>query len=283
LERTQVRPDLSVSMDSLTVPFPIQDPEDLSEVLARLGFSAIAYTWYVLGLKIVQVFGFGLVGWIIFLRRSSDWFLLLLSLMLVTFGIGMVIYIPSLWGLAPRVLYYVGMVLVIFCFYLFPDGRFVPHWTLYAGIAGAVWRLLYLLPATYHPITWPPSPTHFVGLALHGIGVFAQIHRYRHVSNPIQRQQTKWAVLGLTIASLGIYGYILYGYVVRFEVVPWLMENQRHLYLYLVFWQPVKVLAGGDIGHPLQVKAHRFSAAAKAKIEAAGGKVEEVGHAAEAS
>jgi large subunit ribosomal protein L15 len=46
---------------------------------------------------------------------------------------------------------------------------------------------------------------------------------------------------------------------------------------------PIKILAEGDIGYPLVVKANKFSAAAKAKIEAAGGKVEEVGHAAEAS
>ncbi len=42
---------------------------------------------------------------------------------------------------------------------------------------------------------------------------------------------------------------------------------------------PIKVLAEGDINHPLVVKANRFSAAAKAKIEAAGGEVEEVGYA----
>ena len=46
---------------------------------------------------------------------------------------------------------------------------------------------------------------------------------------------------------------------------------------------PVKILAGGNINQPLLVKANKFSAAAKAKIEAAGGKVEEVGHASEAS
>ena len=44
---------------------------------------------------------------------------------------------------------------------------------------------------------------------------------------------------------------------------------------------PVKILAGGDISFPLSVKADKFSAAARAKIEAAGGTVEEVGHAAE--
>ena len=41
----------------------------------------------------------------------------------------------------------------------------------------------------------------------------------------------------------------------------------------------VKILSEGDIKHPLVVKAHKFSAAARAKIEAVGGSVEEVGHA----
>jgi len=44
--------------------------------------------------------------------------------------------------------------------------------------------------------------------------------------------------------------------------------------------QPVKILAEGDITRSLSVKAHKFSTAAKAKIEAAGGTVEEVAYAA---
>ena len=46
---------------------------------------------------------------------------------------------------------------------------------------------------------------------------------------------------------------------------------------------PIKILAEGNINHPLLVRANKFSAAAKAKIEAAGGKVEEVGYAAKTS
>jgi large subunit ribosomal protein L15 len=45
--------------------------------------------------------------------------------------------------------------------------------------------------------------------------------------------------------------------------------------------QPVKILADGDIDRPLKVKAHKFSVTARAKIEAAGGSVEEVAYAAE--
>ena len=43
--------------------------------------------------------------------------------------------------------------------------------------------------------------------------------------------------------------------------------------------QPVKVLADGELTYPLSIKAHKFSAAAKAKSEAAGGSAEEVEHA----
>ena len=46
--------------------------------------------------------------------------------------------------------------------------------------------------------------------------------------------------------------------------------------------KPVKILADGEIKQPLTVKANKFSASAKAKIEAAGGTVEEVEYASKA-
>jgi large subunit ribosomal protein L15 len=45
---------------------------------------------------------------------------------------------------------------------------------------------------------------------------------------------------------------------------------------------PVKVLADGEIDRAVTVRAHRFSASARTKIEAAGGTVEEVEYAAKA-
>ena len=44
--------------------------------------------------------------------------------------------------------------------------------------------------------------------------------------------------------------------------------------------RPVKILADGSIEKALTVQAHKFSASAKAKIEAAGGTAQEVAHAA---
>ncbi|MDY6893706.1 MAG: 50S ribosomal protein L15 [Chloroflexota bacterium] len=40
--------------------------------------------------------------------------------------------------------------------------------------------------------------------------------------------------------------------------------------------KPIKILGDGEIGRPLVVRAHKFSQSAKKKIEAAGGKAEEI-------
>ncbi|BBB49242.1 large subunit ribosomal protein L15 [Pelolinea submarina] len=55
------------------------------------------------------------------------------------------------------------------------------------------------------------------------------------------------------------------------EVTPELMAGQRMLHKNQ---NPVAILGNGDIKVALTVKAHRFTASAKAKIEAAGGKAE---------
>jgi large subunit ribosomal protein L15 len=41
-------------------------------------------------------------------------------------------------------------------------------------------------------------------------------------------------------------------------------------------WEPVVILGDGELTKPLVIKAHRFSAAAREKIEKAGGSIEEL-------
>jgi large subunit ribosomal protein L15 len=63
------------------------------------------------------------------------------------------------------------------------------------------------------------------------------------------------------------------------EVTP---EKMHAAGLVKTLKHPVKILATGEVSHAVNVRASKFSAAAKAKIEAAGGKAEEVEHAAQA-
>ena len=62
------------------------------------------------------------------------------------------------------------------------------------------------------------------------------------------------------------------------EVTP---EKMHAAGLVKTLRQPVKILASGEVSHAVNVRANKFSAAAKVKIEAAGGKAEEVEYAAQ--
>ncbi len=57
------------------------------------------------------------------------------------------------------------------------------------------------------------------------------------------------------------------------EVTPQLLKDVG---IIRTLRQPVKILGDGEISKALTVRAHKISASAKAKIEAAGGSVEEV-------
>jgi hypothetical protein len=90
--------------------------------------------------------------------------------------------------------------LLLLCFaVLFPDGRFVPPRMIYfmiyiLSIVGA-WSLATDNPL--YPLNWPP----LLLVMVIGLGAVAvvgsQVYRYRKVSTPSQRQQTKWVVLAM--------------------------------------------------------------------------------------
>jgi hypothetical protein len=71
---------------------------------------------------------------------------------------------------------------------LFPDGRFVPRWTRWLILSSIVLvATISHLPLTY----WCA----FLVVVLLG-AIYAQVYRYRHVSTPTERQQTKWVLFG---------------------------------------------------------------------------------------
>ncbi len=189
--------------------------------LARFGLSPQFFALYRTSLETLQALAFTAIAIAIFLAKSDDWMMLLVSLGCLCFGS---LFVPNLVHLAdaqPALWLPVGLLralglglsLIVF-YYLFPDGRFVPR---LAGWLSAIWALLGLLwlifpalPANIvHLGTWSQNLklSFAIFLSFYGSGVAVQIYRYRHVSNPLQRQQTKWVVFGTTVAFLG---FVLY-------------------------------------------------------------------------
>jgi hypothetical protein len=104
-----------------------------------------------------------------------------------------------------------GTVSLNMFFYLFPNGRFVPRWTRWAVVLFAAHEVTYyLFPDSIFNIARSLFLLDFVVLATFAfVAIGSQLHRYQHVSGPVQRQQTKWVVFGTLSAALGVVAFEL--------------------------------------------------------------------------
>jgi len=123
----------------------------------------------------------------------------------------------------------VALISSINLLYLFPDGKFVPKWTILPSI---LWGFLAIFAVIFPPsplsLTSWPIPLQLLMLFIVSLtGVYAQAYRYKEVSSPIQRQQTKWAILGLFAAVLGPLAFF-----VPFVIVPSLRVPEASNLLY---------------------------------------------------
>src|SRR6188474_334169 len=152
------------------------------------------------------------VALFLFWRRSDDWMAHLASIMLVAVS---AVFSPSpmmlanaqpLWHWPRSLVWAIGLVSTVGLFYLFPDGRFVPRWT--RGLAIALLVIVGALAAAGAPflVGFPI----FVAALATGAGI--QIYRYRRVSDTLQRQQTKWVVLGIVGMVVPMFVFFLFAF-----------------------------------------------------------------------
>lgn len=191
-------------------------PEGVKE-LQELGLSPGFYAGYLgVALPVAVALVFLAVAAGIFWRRSGDRMALFASFMLVLFGgaaaagtmHGLDDAHPAL-SFPAQLLEYLGQVSFGVFFYLFPDGRFVPRWTRLLAAAAAllfVWDVFFKqLSAT------SPAGLFLLGFLFifWGSLVAAQVYRYRRVSTPDQRQQTKWVIFGFAAGLTGFLAVLI--------------------------------------------------------------------------
>ncbi len=199
----------------LSVPCPTarcttgQLPPAGLRALEGLGFSPEAFAVYLVTMDAIFAAVCCAVAALVFWRRSDDRMGLLTSLALLTFGTATFVFTlealatrhPAL-GLTVDFLHLLGAVSFSLFLCLFPDGRFVPRWTRWVALVWIAWQSTrYFFPEWHSsPEAWYLWTSAVVWSAALGTVVYAQGHRYRRVSNAAQRQQIKWAVLGITSA-----------------------------------------------------------------------------------
>jgi len=175
----------------------------------------------------VVAFVWGAIGVLLFWRKSNDWMALLVALMLVVQGAdslsGVVSASTEGGQVAAHVLDILAFLLLFLVFCLFPNGRFVPRWIGWLGVG--------FLPVLVLTTFLPFQPLWvLIWYGFLGGTVLAQLYRYRWVSSPLHRQQTKWVVLGV-----GVVFFVELGLFLAFLLVPslgptgspsfWLLEE----------------------------------------------------------
>lgn len=167
-----------------------------------IGFYA-AYTGTV---EILYALVFLVLAALIFWRMSTTWIGLFTGLLLVTSGVAqtdadaLAAAVPA-WEIPVRSLQALSFVCIGLFLYIFPDGRFAPRWTRF--VVG-VWAPLFLVSAFF----LPPATFELLLFAFLAASLYVQVYRYRRVSSAVQRQQTKWVVLGVLIGLLGSIGIV---------------------------------------------------------------------------
>jgi hypothetical protein len=171
--------------------------------LKGIGLSPGDYAAYMVALTLASVVLCLVVSAVIVWRRSDDRMALLVAFLLATFGpliaTSSVPVSPSPWRVPNECLTFLALSLLVLVFLLFPSGQFVPHWTRWTLVV----FLAGLVPTAFVAPFMPNTPVDLLGflVVLTEMAILAviQLYRYRRVSSPLQRQQTKWVVFGFAV------------------------------------------------------------------------------------
>src|SRR3990170_1867488 len=165
--------------------------QDLT-VIRTMGWSPTIVTLISSGVEVVTGLAYFALAMIIFARRRNEWIALLVSYVL--FFIGALFFtsandalgrVDSFRVLPLDFLFGLGLTAFMMLFFVFPNGRFVPRWS-----------VVFLLPTLLialvtNSITAPgvPDVALAIGMTIPAVGLATQIYRYRRVSNALERQQ----------------------------------------------------------------------------------------------
>ncbi len=203
------KPCVDVTTCNIAGALTPQGLQDLHALdLSVSGYAALITIFF----TIIVVIWSG-VGFLIFWRRSDEWFALLTAFLLVMFNttypgfpitaltiaypiLTVPIMFLSMLGLASLALFLV----------LFPNGRLVPRWMGVFLLLAIIGTVTTALPPTspFSSNNVPGWLNQVLNILTFGAIIFSQIYRYLRRSTRVERQQIKWVVFGIIIVIIGI-------------------------------------------------------------------------------
>lgn len=193
------------------------------EALRAAGLSLKFPAYVLVIMDSLTVLFFGIVALILVWRRGNEVATLVVASMLLFTG---ALYTgptanANVPNLALAILPGMAESMQIWFVYLFPDGKALPRWIWWILIPLPIWRIgiwfLDYIP-NYRTVLHTAENYGHTAQQAWDIGLFilllvggivAQVYRYRVLSTPVQRQQTKWVLFGMIITVLFVGTYVV--------------------------------------------------------------------------
>ena len=169
--------------------------------LQGVGLSINGYALLITLLTVTAELFAILLGALLVWRKPRDWMALLVALMVMMVCTVNMMYVllqyPSIWQVPATLLNVLAFSLLFLVVALFPNGKFAPRWTVWIPVSWTAWSLIAVL---WFKVSAAGLVNNLVWIAGLFILVIALFYRYKYISSPIQRQQTKWVVWGWSTA-----------------------------------------------------------------------------------
>jgi signal transduction histidine kinase len=193
---------------------PAQDREQMRQGLADLHLSPRFIAWWEFGVfgvigNLVNL----TIGWLLIRRAPRALFPCYLAFVFLANTNAQ--YPPSIADLMPgqpvaQAITRLTTVAAISGFFLlpfiFPDGRFVPRWTILIGIYIVYTMIAFAFFPSLDPLGDLPVAVEVVTTMLFVLAAFgAMVYRYLKVSTAEQRRQTRWVMFGMMIGFPGFF------------------------------------------------------------------------------
>jgi hypothetical protein len=229
----------------------IADPYDMQEGLEALGLTLWHFAFYDIVLNSLVAASFVVCAVLLYRRKPDDWTVWLISLGLIAFLVSVLPVATTLqvanlfWRLLLSITRAAGLAVIMAILLTFPDGRFAPGWTRLVFLGWLLYTVLWLVfpdlapPTAFADVRVRATSFAVIPLIMYfGLGIVAQIYRYRRIFTPVQRQQTRWVLVGLAtllVVALGLFIPLLVSTEIRASPVTFT--------LYLLLAIPITLFA----------------------------------------
>jgi signal transduction histidine kinase len=225
-------------------------------------FSAVSPVWIEVlktGIVIASIAAASLslfLAWVIFRQKPKERMPVYLSFFLVMYGIAIVGQLETIFPFLPMLSNYkFGLIIAslfgpvfVALFTLFPDGQFMPSWTRWLILPSlSIVPVSYFLEASsfaviFEPIFWVGAGIAIGTLAL---TMYAQIYRFRNVSDHTERQQTKWVIYGIgmwfLVMAIGSVPYAQVQLLPPGSSIPWWQLLNELVYIISFSFLPISL------------------------------------------